>query len=117
MNKINKIITGTVLLGQNKGTLTGARTANLDTILAKDLNKGLYSCKVILDKNEYAGLLFFGHNSLSDKDCLEVHILNFDKDIYGKQINIVINKFLRPEIKFDNIDDLKKQIKKDLSLI
>ena len=117
MKNITQIITGVVLSGQNKGEQTGARTANLDITLAKDLNKGLYSCDIFLNNKNYSGLLYYGYNSLSQQDCLEAHILNFKEDIYGQEIKIKIKKFIRPEIKFKNIEELKKQIKQDLSSI
>lgn len=109
-----QIIRGQVLPGQKLGDQTGAHTANLDLSLAKDLVKGLYTCTVEWQSQKYPGLLYYGHNSLSQKDCLEVHLLNFSHDIYGQEIEVVIKKFLRPEIKFNNLEELKNQIKKDL---
>ncbi len=111
-----QIIHGQVLPGQNLGGQTGAHTANLDLSLAKNLPKGLYSCIVKVQNKNYPGLLYYGYNSLKQKDCLEVHILNFSQDIYREEIIVTINKFLRPEIKFDNLKELKRQIKKDLAL-
>ena len=110
-------ISGIVVMGQNKGPQTGAHTANLDLSLVKNLSRGLYSCSVELHDKTYLGLLYYGHNSLSQKDCLEVHILNFYQDIYGQKIEVAIKKFLRPEKKFNSIEELKKQIKKDLEMI
>lgn len=108
-------ISGTVLPGQKRSDETGARTANLDVALAKDLPRGLYACTVQIQQKTYDGLLYYGYNSLGKKDCLEVHILNFSQDIYGRKIKITTKKFIRPEIKFKNITALKKQIKNDIS--
>ena len=108
-------IAGKVIPGMGRSSETGAHTANLDTALAKDLPRGLYSCTVNIQKKEYSGLLYYGYNSLSQKDCLEVHILNFSQNIYKKNIQVVIKKFIRPEKKFKNIKKLKKQITKDLA--
>lgn len=110
-------ISGTVLLGQKRSNETGAATANLELTLAKNLPKGLYLCTVILNNKKYTGLLYHGHNSLSQKDCLEVHILNFSQDIYGQGIKVTTEKFIRPEKKFATTQELKEQIKKDLDLI
>jgi riboflavin kinase/FMN adenylyltransferase len=115
-NTFPQTITGLVMSGQNKGGQTGARTANLNPILAKHFTKGLYACDIKWQNHQYKGLLFFGQNSLSKKDCLEVHILNFSQDLYGQEIEVTIKKFLRPEIRFKNIEDLKKQIKTDIKL-
>ncbi len=111
---LSQLITGKVQPGLNKGKDTGARTANLDPILAKDLPRGLYSCKVQIEKKEYNGLLYYGYNSLRKIDCLEIHILDFNEDIYGKIITVTTKKFIRSEKIFQNIESLKKQIAEDL---
>lgn len=83
LNK-TKIINGIVLAGSNQGEKTGARTANLDVNLAKDLSPGLYSCRVDLNGMSYRGLLYYGFNSLTNKDCLEIHILEFNGNLLAK---------------------------------
>ena len=114
LNK-TKVISGTVLPGNNNGEKIGARTANLDVDLAKDLPKGLYSCKVNLDGVFYRGLLYYGINSLTNKDCLEIHILDFNGDIYGKNITASTERYLRFPKKFKSVEKLSEQIKKDLA--
>lgn len=114
LNK-NHIINGIVLTGHSNGEKVGARTANLDVTLAKNLHRGLYSCSVDLDGKLYRGLLYYGFNSLTQKDCLEVHILEFDGDIYGKNISVSTERFLRYPKKFKSVEKLTKQIKKDLA--
>jgi drug/metabolite transporter (DMT)-like permease len=114
LNK-TKIISGTVLAGNNNGEKVGAKTANLDISLAKDISKGLYSCKVDLDGMFYRGLLYYGINSLTDKDCLEIHILEFSGDLYGKNITVSTERYLRFPKKFKSVEKLSEQIKKDLA--
>ncbi|MFA5791553.1 MAG: EamA family transporter [Candidatus Paceibacterota bacterium] len=114
LNKTN-VISGIVLAGNNNGEKVGARTANLDINLAKNLSKGLYSCKVDLDGIFYRGLLYYGINSLTNKDCLEVHILEFNGDLYNKQITVNTERYLRFPKKFKSVEKLSEQIKKDLS--
>lgn len=111
---VPNMISGKVLPGINKGTETGARTANLDIALAHDLPKGLYACTVKIATKEYRGLLYYGYNSLRKADCLEIHILNFSDDIYGQIISATTTKFIRPEKIFNDIESLKKQIAKDI---
>ena len=115
--RLNKTqtISGIVLTGSNNGEKVGARTANLDINLAKNLAKGLYACKVELEGIFYRGLMYYGINSLTNKDCLEVHILGFNGDIYGKSITISTERYLRFPKKFKNVQELSEQIKKDLS--
>ncbi len=114
LNKI-KIISGIVLVGNNNGEKTGARTANLDINLAKNLAKGLYSCKVGLNGVFYRGLMYYGFNSLTNKDCLEVHILEFNENLYGKNITVSTERYLRLPKRFKSVEKLSEQIKKDLS--
>ena len=115
--RLNKtiVINGKVLQGYNNGEKTGARTANLDISLAKDLPKGLYSCKVDLGGAFYRGLLYYGINSITNKDCLEVHILEWNGNIYGKNITVSTERYLRFPKKFKSVEKLSEQIKKDLS--
>ena len=114
LNK-TKIISGIVLTGNNNGEKVGARTANLDIGLAKNLNKGLYSCKVDLNGVFYRGLLYYGINSLTNKDCLEIHILEFNEGLYGKKITASTERYLRFPKKFKSVEKLSEQIKKDLA--
>jgi len=114
LNK-TKIISGVVLAGSNNGEKTGARTANLDINSAKDLAKGLYSCKVDLDGVSYRGLMYYGINSLTNRDCLEIHLLEFNGDIYGKNITATTERYLRFPKKFKSVEKLSEQIKKDLA--
>ena len=48
---------------------------------------------------------------------LETHILDFDRDIYGKQIEVEFLKMIRPEKKFSSLDELKNQIQKDIQSV
>ncbi|MFH1201025.1 MAG: EamA family transporter [bacterium] len=114
LNK-TKIINGIVLAGSNQGEKTGARTANLDVNLAKDLSPGLYSCRVDLNGMSYRGLLYYGFNSLTNKDCLEIHILEFNGNLFGKNITATTERYLRFPKKFKSVEKLSEQIKKDLS--
>ncbi len=47
------------------------------------------------------------------KKVIEVNIFDFDKEIYGKTIRVYVKKYLRPEIKFNDLDELVKQIDQD----
>ena len=55
-------------------------------------------------------------NNSAKVPTAEIHLLNFDKNIYNKIINVSIIKKIRDEIKFNSIDELKFQIMKDLEL-
>ncbi|OGH87785.1 MAG: hypothetical protein A3J93_05110 [Candidatus Magasanikbacteria bacterium RIFOXYC2_FULL_42_28] len=107
--------TGKVLPGQGKGEEVGAKTANLDVALAAKLPPGLYDCVVTTEaKAVYSGLLYYGYNSLSQKDCLEVHLLNFSGDLKGQEITVTTKRFLRLPKKFNSLDGLKAKVEEDL---
>lgn len=110
------ILKGVVIKGINRGKEFAVATANLDVKLANKLPMGLYTATVQIGQDDYKGLLYYGYNSVSKTDCLETHILNFSKDIYEKEISVTTISFIRPQIKFQNSEDLKKQITKDLEV-
>jgi len=112
-------ISGIVSDGQRLGRKLGYPTANL---VVKDVEKkipsnGVYSCWVMIDGMRYLGMLNIGHRPTiiedPNKETIEVHILNFDQDIYGKEITLEIVKKLRNEQKFPDLKSLKKQLDKD----
>lgn len=110
-----KTIIGTVRTGHNQGSRVGARTANLDLSLAKDLIKGLYAGEVLWSGKIFQGLLYYGINSLTNEDCLEVHVLDFEGDLYGQTIAFSTRQYLRPPQYFNSAAKLAEQIKKDLA--
>jgi riboflavin kinase/FMN adenylyltransferase len=63
----------------------------------------------------YKGMMSIGFRPTVDakKRVIEVNVFDFDKQIYGEIIRVYVKKYLRPEIKFNNIDDLIKQIGED----
>ncbi len=109
-------LTGIVHHGLNQGKNLGAPTANLDISLAESqkLTRGLYVCETTLDTKKYNGLLYYGYNSLSKIDCLEVHLMDFSGDLYGQEITVAVKNFLRGEIRFKDKEELKKQIEEDV---
>lgn len=108
---------GTVVEGISLGGEVGINTANLDPRLAGRMPHGLFTCQVMLGECPYQGLLYYGHNSLQNKLCLEVHILDFNQDIKGKEIAITTQRYIRLPKKFSNAAELAKQLKKDLNLV
>lgn len=114
----NFSITGEVVKGQQLGRTIGFRTANLiypNELI--DLPFGVYSTFVTLDGKKYQGVTNFGIRptvSDSHKCTLETHILDFEKDIYGKYITVEFIKMIRAEKKFKSLDELKNQIIADV---
>lgn len=118
LSRVNqpRTIVGVVTAGEKMGHSLGARTANLDVTLAGNLSVGLYACQVIAGRETYFGLLYYGINYLSKKMCLEVHLLNFSGDLYGKKLIINVQNFLRSPKKVSGPPELAKIIQKDLAV-
>ncbi len=111
-------ISGIVIPGNQVGRKIGIRTANIS--LEEDyynLQIGVYAVIVYIDNKKYFGVCNIGHNPTINylkRPRLEVHILDFQEDLYGKEISIDFVRFLRPEIKFSEIKELQKQIDNDI---
>ena len=112
-------IRGEVQLGQQRGgSEIGFPTANLN-MEPEDLipKMGVYVCQVICDGKCYGGVLNIGVNPTFEENKLvaETHIFDFNQDIYGKPIKVNLLRFLRSEKKFSGIEELSKQIAKDVT--
>jgi riboflavin kinase/FMN adenylyltransferase len=111
-------ITGTVIEGKKFGREIGFPTANILPDTDKPIPAGgVYAVEVITEFGHFAGMLNIGINptidSVNRKTNIEVHIIDFDKDIYNKTISVIIKKRLRDEIQFENIEQLVAQMKLD----
>lgn len=111
--------TGIVLEGEKRGKKLGFPTANLDIFDSfVALNDGVYLGKVKIGKPEDKGLpaiINIGNNPTfkGTRKWIEAHIIDFDRNIYGREISIIFFDRLREEIKFKNKEELIIQIKKD----
>ncbi len=113
-------IMGNVISGKQIGRKIGFPTANIEyPANTVRIPYGVYKSVVHYDNRELKAITNWGmkptlNNTL--KPVLETHIFNFSGDLYGKQIEIAIEKRIRGEIKFDSLDELKAQITKDVQL-
>ena len=113
----NFSISGKVIEGQKLGRKLGFRTANLIyPVEIVDIPFGVYEVQTTYGK----GITNFGIRptvSSTKKAVLETHILDFDKDIYGKTIKVEFLRMLRKEQKFNSVNELKKQIQSDIKSV
>lgn len=110
-------IHGLVIHGDKIGKLIGYPTANIDYKNYYLPKIGVYAVKVMIDNQEFIGCANLGHNptlNYSTTRRLEVFILDYDGDLYNKEMTVSFEFYLRDEIKYDNLEDLLKQIKKDV---
>jgi riboflavin kinase/FMN adenylyltransferase len=110
-------ISGKVEEGLQRGTTIGYPTANVRFGSSFKLipKNGVYAVWVYIDKIKYAGMLNIGYNpTFEDKKwSMEVHILNFNKNIYHHNILISFHSRIRDEMKFENVTSLVNQLTKD----
>jgi len=114
----NYSLCGVVEHGLGRGRQLGFPTANLGFAPYKLLPKnGVYSGTASFEGQKHKAVINIGcRPSLGNRPVgLEAHLLNFDDDLYGKKLSVELGKRLRDEIKFENIEALKEQIKKDVS--
>ena len=109
---------GRVVNGENRGKSLGYPTANL---IVEDDTKlipcdGVYAVNAFVNDTWYKGMMNIGHNPTFNSGAhksVEIHLFNFNYDIYGKEMIIELKKYLRPEQRFPSVDDLINQMKKD----
>ncbi|MDU5110048.1 MAG: bifunctional riboflavin kinase/FAD synthetase [Clostridium sp.] len=114
------LIKGKVIHGKKLGRTIGFPTANLEfsdkMVIPK---KGVYYTNVIYGDEKFKGLTSVGNNPTVNGTelTIETFILNFDKMIYGEEIKVYFVERIRDEVKFDSLDEMVNQIKKDEEFI
>ena len=112
---------GTVVLGKQLGSSIGFPTANVQLHNLTQLPRfGVYAVRVHIDKKTYLGCLNIGINPTVEANLdtkIEIHILEFEENIYDKDISFELIEFIRDEKKFGSIDDLTAQIQLDVDKI
>jgi len=108
---------GRVKKGYNIGSKLLFPTANID-IPKKiiPIKQGVYKTRVTIENTEYTGVTNLGYAPIKrkKKPIIETHILSLSEDIYEKRIKIEFLKYIRNEQKFKSIEELRKQIEKDI---
>ncbi|MBF0120551.1 MAG: bifunctional riboflavin kinase/FAD synthetase [Desulfobacterales bacterium] len=108
---------GKVVVGRNRGgKLLGFPTANINLCDELCPKSGVYAVIVEYERKKYKGVANIGYSPTfgDQKFTVEVHILEFNKDIYNEEISVEFIYRLRDEKKFSGISELHKQISKDI---
>ncbi|MDR2805048.1 MAG: bifunctional riboflavin kinase/FAD synthetase [Dysgonamonadaceae bacterium] len=111
-------LTGEVIHGNHLGRTIGFPTANLDLNDKEKVipREGVYAVNVTVERQPYQGMAYIGTRptiASSGEQRIEVHIFDFDRDIYGEQLRIEFTDFLRPDIRFEGLEQLKQQLTQD----
>jgi riboflavin kinase/FMN adenylyltransferase len=110
-------IRGKVVTGRDRGgKLLGIPTANINLEDELCPKTGIYAVTVELQGTIYKGVANIGYSPTFDDHqfTVEVHVLDFNKDIYGEKVRVNFVKRIRDEEKFRNISELSDQIRKDI---
>ena len=111
-------ILGTVVRGDDLGKKIGFPTANLSAHNEQFPPNGVYFAEARLETAAYLGVVNLGYrptvSSSKTERILEIHLFDFDRDIYGKDLEVRFIRYLRPERKFENVDALVRQIERDV---
>lgn len=110
-------IQGTVIHGKHMGRKLGYPTINLETEFEMSvLRPGVYVTKTHVDDMDYYSVTNVGFNPTFNQSdfTIETYILDFEGDLYDKKARISFLKYVRPEIKFDGLDQLIEKIGEDV---
>jgi len=114
------VMNGVVISGNQIGRKIGFPTANLQLDVSKLIPKGgVYAVDVLLRDQCFKGMLNIGTRPtvFGRNQTIEVHIIDFEKDIYGETLILKFRKRIRDEHKFASIAELKTQLENDKLLI
>ncbi len=106
-------ISGKVVEGDKRGRQMGFPTANIHMKHTRPALTGVYAVK-LGNRNGVANLGIRPTVAGIPKLLLEVHLLNFNENIYGQHVQVTFMEKIRDEMKFENINALIEQIKKDV---
>ncbi|MEM6525103.1 MAG: bifunctional riboflavin kinase/FAD synthetase [Bacteroidota bacterium] len=108
---------GRVITGDKIGRMLGYPTANIEIdsqykLIPKD---GAYAVYVAVGSTLMKGMLNIGYRPTvgGKSKTIEVHIFDFENDIYGESITVYFHNMIRQELRFSDVDELKKQLTKD----
>lgn len=111
------LVEGTVVRGAGRGRQLGIPTANL-AVPANILlpANGIYAVRFTVDGQAFVGAASLGTNPTfgDNPRSLEVHVLDFAGDLYGKTVGVEFIAYLRPEARFAGVEELVRQIQEDI---
>ena len=110
-------ITGRVVMGDKLGRILGFPTANIeiDTFYKLIPEDGIYAVTIDYSHRRFNGMLYIGNRPTVNgiKRNIEVNIFDFNKDIYGDSLTISFHHLIRTDIKFNDLEELKRQLHLD----
>src|SRR5262245_17971238 len=111
-------VSAEVVHGDKRGRELVYPTANLRLDPACGLKLGIYAVRVGLGERRYDGVASFGRRPMFDQGTvlLEAFLFDFSGDLYGEVIDVAFIDWIRPELKFDSVEDLVRRMNEDARL-
>lgn len=111
-------VDGIVVEGDHRGSTIGFPTANIGGLADRKLipANGVYAASCVIDGIEYFGMMNVGVRPTFKHDnarVIEIHIFDFQRNIYGQQVRLHFYEYLRPELQFDLPEELIARMKQD----
>ena len=108
-------VTGKVVHGDRRGRELGFPTANLRLDPGCALRHGVYAVRVAVDGRRFDGVANFGRRPMFDTGVvlLEVFLFDFSGDLYDRSLDVAVIAWIRPEFKFEAVDDLIRRMEED----
>ena len=104
-------VTGEVLEGKKYGRTLGFPTVNLR--LEEDLASGIYRGAVMVGAERHPAGIYVP----AKVNIIEAHILDFEKDLYGQTVTIIVDEKIRDNKNFESEEELREQITKDIDVV
>ena len=112
-------VLGTVIEGRRLGRTLGFPTANVRPESEQLPPNGVYAVRAAIDGKSHAGVANIGVRPTVSSEgaqlLVEVHLFDFSENLYGRDIEVFFERFVRPEQKFPSIDALRAQIASDVA--
>ena len=111
-------VSAEVVHGDKRGRDLGYPTANMRLDPDCGLKHGIYAVRVDVGGRRYDGVASFGRRPMFDQGTvlLEVFLFDFSGDLYGETIDVAFIDWIRPELKFDSVEDLVRRMNEDARL-
>src|SRR5438132_1898785 len=111
-------VSGKVIHGDKRGRELGYPTANMRLDPDCGLAHGIYAVRVGVGERRYDGVANFGRRPMFDQGTvlLEAFLFDFSGDLYGEIIDVAFIAWIRPELKFDSIEELVRRMDEDSAL-
>ncbi len=113
-------VSGKVMRDRSVGKKLGFPTINIYPQNEKQsLKEGVYAGHIFIEDRKYKAIINYGSRPTFglDERVIEAHILEFDGDLYDRQVKLFFDRFIRGVIKFDNAQMLKDRLKTDLDIV